>query len=164
MNVSAASHKAVVDRDRQNCERRLNMRLMSYWLELRGKGPRALAENFDPKSIAELWPHCFTVKHADEPDRASLDHLGEAIAMESGLAPRAMAASKVPADTLLGQALRLMDEVMRIKYPIVDSAEFTDFQGRRCLYRSILLPLSNDRGEISLLIGGARGRYLGSKP
>ena len=136
------------------------MRLMSYWLELRGKGSQALAERFDPKAVAEFWPHCFTIEHADQPNLAKIDHLGEAIAMESGLAPRAMAVSKVPEDTLLGHALRLTPEVVKVGYPIVDSGEFSDFQGRRCLYRSILLPLSNERGETSLMVGGAGCRVL----
>ncbi len=152
-----------MDRDRRASERRLNMRLMSHWLDLRGKGSGARAERFDPKALAEFWPHCFTIVHAERPDQARLDHLGEAIAMESGLAPRVMAVSKVPSDTLLGHVLRLMDEVTKVKYPIVDSGEFTDFQGRRCLYRGILLPLCDDRGEISLVVGGARGRILPSK-
>ena len=164
MGLSAASQGTTGDRKHQVGERRLNMRLMSYWLELRGKGSEALAERFDPKALQELWPHCFTIIDPDRPERAKLDRIGEAIAMESGLAPRAMAASKVPTDTLLGHALRLADEVMRIKYPIVDSGEFTDFHGRKCLYRSILLPLSNDRGEISLVVGGARSKALEPKP
>lgn len=160
MGVPAASQKAMVDRHRQISERRLNMQLMSYWLDLRGRGSEPLAERFDPKAVAELWPHCFTIIPADRADDVKFEHIGAAIAAGSGLTVQAVATSEVPADTLLGHALRLTAEVMKVKYPIVDSGEFTDLQGRQCLYRSILLPLNNDRGEISLLVGGARSRVL----
>lgn len=160
MGVPAASQRTIADRPRQISERRLNMRLMSYWLDLRSNGPEALAERFDPDAVAELWPHCFTVIPADTPDDMKFDHIGATIAAGSGLTAQAMATSEVPSETLLGHALRLTAEVIKVNYPIVDSGEFTDPQGRRCLYRSILLPLHNDRGEISLLVGGARSRVL----
>lgn len=141
-------------------ERRLNMRLMSYWQELRGEGRFAPAVRFDPEAVAEVWTHCFTMVPADKPEEAKLNHIGAAIAADSGLATEALAASDVPSNTLLGNALRLTAEVMKVRLPIVDSGDFTDCRGRRCLYRCILMPLSDTSGTISLLIGGARGRWL----
>ncbi len=164
MGVPAASQRTMADRPRQIGERRLNMRLMSYWLDLRGKGSEALAARFDPDAVAELWQNCFTVIPADRPEEAKFDHIGAAIAADSGLTARVTATSEVPADTLLGHALRLAAEVMKVKYPIVDSGEFSDPRGRRCVYRTILLPLHNDRGEINLLVGGARSRVMPPRP
>jgi hypothetical protein len=138
------------------------MRLMSYWQDLRGAGSYAPIELFDPAAVADLWPHCFAMVPADGPDKAAFSHIGEMIAADSGLPTEGLLASDVPADTLLGNALRLTAEVFRVKYPIVDSGEFTDRQGRPSLYRSILLPLSDDLGTVKLLVGGARCRVMPS--
>jgi hypothetical protein len=139
------------------------MRLMSYWQDLRGARSHAPIELFDPAVVADLWPHCFAMVPADSPDKATFSHIGEMIATDPGLPTEGLLASDIPADTLLGSALRLTAEVLRVKYPIVDSGEFTDRQGRPNLYRSILLPLSDDQGTVKLLVGGARCRVLSSE-
>ena len=40
--------------------------------------------------------------------------------------------------------------------PVLDNGEFEDADGTRRLYRAALLPLEDDAGEITLVIGGAR--------
>jgi hypothetical protein len=141
-------------------ERRLNMRLMAYWQGLRGKESHARIDHFDPDAVADLWPHCFTIVPAANPDPATFVHVGDAIAANSGLPAAGFVVEDIPADTLLGKALHSMAEVLTVKYPIVDGGEFTDHLGRPSLYRSILLPLSDDRGAITLLVGGARCRVM----
>lgn len=160
MAILPASERSMGDPHPQVSERRLNMRLMSYWQDLRGEESFAPAVRFDPEAVAELWPHCFTMVPADKPEDATLDHIGAAIAAASDLPAQALPASDVPTDTLLGAVLGLMAEVMKVRYPIVDSGDLTDRRGRHCLYRCILLPLTDTSGTISLLIGGARARWL----
>lgn len=141
-------------------ERRLNMRLMAYWQDLRGTGSHALIERFDPEAIVDLWPHCFTIVPAPNPNKATFVHVGDMIAADSGLTTVGLLVSDIPADTLLGRALHLVAEVLKVKYPIVDSGEFTDHLHRPSLYRSILLPLTDGRGTVGLLVGGARSKVL----
>jgi hypothetical protein len=157
--LPTSEEEAKVDQNPRVHERRLNMRLMSYWRDLRGEGLYAPAVRFDPEVLADVWTHCFMVVPADKPEKARLDHIGTVLAADSGVAGEALAACDVPANTLLGNALRLVAEVMTIRYPIVDSGEFTDDRGRHCLYRCILLPLSGAGESISLLVGGASGRF-----
>jgi hypothetical protein len=141
-------------------ERRLNMRLMAYWQALRGEESHARVDHFDPDAVAGLWPHCFTIVPAANPNPATFVHVGDAIAADSGLPAGGLVVEDVPANTLLGKALHSMAEVLKVKYPIVDSGEFTDHLGRPSLYRSILLPLSDGCGAIALLVGGARCRVM----
>jgi hypothetical protein len=141
-------------------ERRLNMRLMAYWQDLRGTGSHALIERFDPEAVVDLWPHCFTIVPAPNPNKATFVHVGDMIAADSGLTTVGLLVSDIPADTLLGRALHLVAEVLKVKYPIVDSGEFTDHLHRPSLYRSILLPLTDGRGTVGLLVGGARSKVL----
>ncbi len=136
------------------------MRLMSYWQDLRGTGSHAPIERFDPEAVADLWPHCFTIVPAASPDQATFGHIGEMIAAGSGLTTAGLVVSDIPTGTLLGKALRLVAEVLKVKCPIVDSGEFRDHLGQPSRYRSILLPLSDDQGTVSLLVGGARCKAL----
>jgi hypothetical protein len=144
-------------------ERRLNMRLMAYWQDLRGTSSHARVDRFDPDKIADLWPHCFSVAPARNPDRATLVHVGTAIAADSGLITDDLVVSDVPADTLLGKALHLVPEVLKLKYPVVDSGDFKDHLDRPSLYRSILLPLSDAEGKVCLLVGGARAKVISAE-
>lgn len=53
-----------------------------------------------------------------------------------------------------------MAEVLKVRHPIVDGGEFRNHLGRLSLYRSIQVPLSDDRGSIGLLVGGARSTVI----
>ncbi len=137
-------------------ERRINMRLMGYWQTLRGSDTHVPVERFDPAAISDLWAHCFVIEPAVEAGEASFRHIGEKIASDSKVAADARKVSDVPGNTPLGLATGLTSEVLRIKYPVVDSGEFQDSEGRRRLYRSILVPFSDKAGAITLLVGAAR--------
>lgn len=137
-------------------ERRINMRLMGYWQTLRGSGTHVPVEQFDPAAISDLWTHCFVIEPADNAKEASFRHIGDKIASDSKVDTDARKMSDVPDNTLLGLATRLTSEVLRINYPVVDSGEFEDSDGRRRLYRSILVPFSDKAGAVALLVGAAR--------
>jgi len=137
-------------------ERRINMRLMGYWQTLRGSGADVPVERFDPAAISDLWAHCFVIELAGDSKDPSFRHIGEKIAFESRVDTEARKVSEVPDGTLLGMAARLTSEVKQIHFPVVDSGEFQDSEGRRRLYRSILVPFSDKAGAITLLVGAAR--------
>lgn len=137
-------------------ERRINMRLMGYWQNLRGSDPHVPVERFDPAAISDLWSHCFVIEPANDEKEASFRHIGDKIASESQVGTEARKVSDVPDNTPLGLASSLSSEVLRINYPVVDSGEFQDSDGRRRLYRSILVPFNDKAGAIALLVGAAR--------
>ena len=154
-NGGAADETKIVRGSPLN-ERRINMRLMGYWQALRGSDPHVPVERFDPSAISDLWAHCFVIDPADEAGEARFRHIGDKIASESSVGTEARKVSDVPGNTPLGLASSLTSEVLRINYPVVDSGEFEDNQGRRRLYRSILVPFIDEAGAISLLVGAAR--------
>jgi hypothetical protein len=129
---------------------------MGYWQALRGSGEHVPVEKFDPAAISDLWSHCFALVPATEAREASFRHIGDKIAMESGVDTKDVKVADIPDNTPLGVTLELASEVIKINFPVVDSGEFQDAQGERRLYRSILVPFSNDQGVISLLVGAAR--------
>ncbi len=137
-------------------ERRINMRLMGYWQNLRGSDAHVPVERFDPSAISDLWSYCFVIEPADDAGESSFRHIGDRIAAESMVDTETRKVSDIPGNTPLGIASSLASEVLRINYPIVDSGEFQDNEGRRRLYRSILVPFSDSAGAVTLLVGGAR--------
>lgn len=132
------------------------MRLMAYWQTLRGKGHHAPVDHFDPEAIKDFWAYCFVITPAADMGDARFSHIGEKLAAESGIEAGPMTLSEVPADTTLEKATKVVSEVLRVNYPVVDGGEFSDAQGRRRLYRSIIAPLTDSSGAITLLVGAAR--------
>jgi hypothetical protein len=63
--------------------------------------------------------------------------------------------SAAPQDTLLVRAVRHYRTVLHRRAPMIFSEEFTDRFGRRALYRSVLLPISNDGTRVTHLMGAA---------
>ena len=74
----------------------------------------------------------------------------------SGLTTTSLALSEVPGETLLGIATRSVGTALEGAVPTLEDGEFEDRQGKRNVYRAILLPLEDEQGEIVQLLGGAR--------
>jgi hypothetical protein len=57
---------------------------------------------------------------------------------------------------LLDHATRNVGEVLTRQVPVIRSGEFVNEEGQNVMYRSILLPLSQDQDTIDCVVGGAR--------
>ncbi|MEM7224002.1 MAG: PAS domain-containing protein [Pseudomonadota bacterium] len=137
-------------------ERRLNMRLMGYWQELRAGASCPTAARFDPSDIADVWDHCFSLSQSDKGKDWVFRHIGPALAKESGLKCDYATSSQIPSGSLLHhmlQRLSVFDEGLQ---PIVNSGAFKTAEGRDCLYRAILLPFVGGSAKVELVVGGAR--------
>jgi len=62
----------------------------------------------------------------------------------------------VPENSLLDHATRKLEDVLAQKVPVIHSGEFVNEAGQTLMYRSILLPLSQDQKGVDHLVGGAR--------
>lgn len=137
-------------------ERRINMRLMAYWQELRNDRGRALSSAFDPDEISDVWPNCFCLDPNADRSESEFRHIGEGIAADSGVPENCRRIKDVPRKTLMGQMLRHVPALLEGKTPVVESGRFTDKDKQKYLFRGILLPFTNGRGQIDMIIGGAR--------
>ncbi len=141
-------------------ERRLNMRLMAQWQERRGDRSFASYSDIDLALIDDIWPDCFVVVAGDR--EPVFHHVGPAIAADSGIGVGQPAIFPPPHQTLLGCALRPLATVFSQKIVVSDGGVFHDTGQTAYLYRSILLPLSDDQETINYVIGGARCKPLAS--
>ena len=141
-------------------ERRLTMRLMALWQDIRNGRPCPLADSFDPEKVPDLWPDCFLLEPAAEWTESRFTHVGDRLAALSNLTRTDITLDQVPASTLLSTALRSAGDVLRVKHPLLDSGEYLHPGGTRFLYRAILLPLEGKNGNIGCLLGGARQKAI----
>jgi hypothetical protein len=136
-------------------ERRVTIRLLSYWEKLR-KGRVMPAEgDIDPDHMGDLWDHCFLIHIKDlEKEGYSYSHLGEEIknAYQGGL-------SDTYTDGLISpNAARLTDcymEIIESRKPVIDVGEFRNGRGDLVKYRQCLLPLGSG-DKVEAIFGGMR--------
>jgi hypothetical protein len=137
-------------------ERRLNMRLMAFWWDRRSNRRLPTLKDFDPETLADIWPHCFTLVSRDPPQKSVFRFIGDAVAESLSGAEGKITVDSLTKDSLLDHATRNLDEVLEQKVPVVTSGEYVDPRGNAIIYRSILLPFSSDQETIDSVVGGAR--------
>ena len=144
-------------------ERRLSMRLMAYWQDLRDGRPCAPAARFRPEKIKDLWDECFILPASADLAQVGFVHLGSKLAAYSGLTAGHPLVSDVPAGSVLARTLELVPDLLETGRPAMDSGETTDQEGRPCLYRTILLPLGDENNAVKLILGGTRFKVVGGE-
>jgi hypothetical protein len=140
-------------------ERRLVLRLLQYWRQIAGDNAMPSAANLAPDAIADMWPHCFVLRFGASSEPV-YDQVGTAFAAELNEPIIGVPVGNTPVETLLRQATRYWDMVADKKVPISLGGEFRHRRGELLLYRSIILPLSNDGGRIDHMLGAANCRAV----
>lgn len=136
-------------------DRRLTMQLMGQWQDLRRKQRCPPVDPFLAAVPARLREDCFLLV-PDDPGVGRLEQVGESIGRFSGISGTTLDLAQVSADTLLGVATRSIDQVLGRGAAFLDEGTYCDRDGRRLLFRAILLPLQDESGEIVRVFGGAR--------
>ena len=145
----------------QGMERRMVLRLLAHWRAWQDDDGFPSFACVDPAEIAEIWSNCFVLDFLGHEDNPVIRMVGEELA---AYMPRAVVnghLSDVPAGTLIEHAASYYEEVLRRGVPISRGGEFRKYNGRHVLYRSIILPMSDDGRRISGLLGAANCREVG---
>lgn len=137
-------------------ERRLNMRLMAFWWDKRADRRFPSVEDFDPQELSDVWTHCFTLHPQDPFEQSVFRYVGDSIAAGSGINGAEITVDKLGENSLLDHATRNVGEVLTQQIPVIRSGEFVNEEGETAMFRSILLPLSQDQATINCVVGGAR--------
>ena len=135
-------------------QRRLVGKLLSYWEEKRGTRPRPSLQDIDPEEIPELWPHCFILDVANFRDFPYFHYLGPRLARYSGIF---LSGQYDWSRTLLKKSVCHYKEALERCAPVLLEEELTQYDNTKLLFRSILLPLSDDGDSINYLLGAANG-------
>ncbi|MEQ8369098.1 MAG: PAS domain-containing protein [Alphaproteobacteria bacterium] len=138
-------------------ERRLTYRLMTYWQTRAGQRDWPALNDIEPAAIADLWPHCFVIRRFGNNSFPYFHYLGSALRTYSGIY---LSGRFDWTQTLLDKAVRDFRRVFDEGAPLLHEDSLTRFDGGRLLFRSVLLPLSDDGRSVDFVLGAANGMTL----
>lgn len=136
-------------------ERRLTLRLLRYWQELRGIRTMVAEAEIDPDILGGDWGFCFLLQSRDVANIQDYNftYLGENIM--GAYFDREIDEHN---QFLIGpNAYRLgshFTRVLQTRAPVLDEGEFLTLHGRRVLFRQVLLPLGHDDKGVEAIFGG----------
>lgn len=137
-------------------ERRLNRRLFDYWQRKCRAGGLPCPSTIDAAELGGDWDYCFLLDARDLPDFANFIHLGQKLAPFSGVY---LSGKEDWFRTVLDKTTQQVPRALQSRKPVLCDDELTLFDGRRLLFRTVLLPLSEDGTAVTHLLGAANGRY-----
>ncbi|MDJ0609356.1 MAG: PAS domain-containing protein [Kiloniellales bacterium] len=137
-------------------QRRLTWRLLSYWERLRGERDFPTLSDVKAEEIPELWPYCFILDVKNFREFPYFHYFGRSLARYSGVF---LSGHQDLSHTLLKKAVCHYREAVERGAPVLVEEELTQFDRRRLLFRSVLLPLSEDQVSVDYLLGAANGAW-----
>lgn len=141
-------------------ERRLVLRLLLYWRKICGERDYPSFQDVDPSAIPSIWPNAFVLEVAWPSEESVYRIAGPDYAADCDQPLVGMKISQAPENSLVGKSVTYIDEVLEKGVPITRGGEFFRDNGVKVLYRSILLPMSDDGETISGLLGAANCREV----
>lgn len=138
-------------------ERRLVLRMLAYWSDLKGERDFPTLAEIDAKDIGEDWRFCALVALDHDLPRSRLLTVGNDLAPVGAPLPDTL--GKIPPGTLLAAAVERLDWMLLRRVPLSLGGQLDRADGP-FLYRKILLPLSTDGAEIDHVLVVANGRPL----
>jgi len=135
-------------------ERRLTLRLLRYWQELRGIRAMPEEPEIDPDLLGEDWGYCFLLQSRDvaNVEDYNFTYLGANIM--GAYFDRELDEHN---EFLVGpNAYRLsthFSRVLETQAPVIDEGEFQALKARRVLFRQVLLPLGNEAKGVEAIFG-----------
>lgn len=136
-------------------ERRLNRRVFSYWEEKSTEAGLPKPTDIKGEDLGEDWGSCFILDARSDHGYPKFDYLGRELARFSGVF---LSGRHDWNRTVLDKATEQVAKVLKTGGPVLCDDELTLFDGRRLLFRSVLLPLSSDGVAITHLLGAANGK------
>lgn len=141
-------------------ERRMAFRLLHHWREAGGEGGFPRLEDIDRGALADIWPECYVLDVASTPDDPSFHSVGQAFIEQCGTDFTGRPVSELSDNTLLYHSAVQVGRVLEKGVPVSLGGSFENAEGKKILYRSILLPLSDDQENIIQLLGAANSRVV----
>jgi hypothetical protein len=134
-------------------ERRANSRCLRYWQELAGTRRFPARAEITAATAADLWDHMFMVEVTPNPAEYRFVMAGSVLQTALGRDPTGEKVSGALPGGMGTRMLFLHQAAVGLKGPVDDAAKWTRHDGTEILYRSILLPLSDDAEAVNALLG-----------
>ena len=139
--------------ERNPAERRMATRLFDYWNTIRGTGAYPSRKTFEVDAVPGLAQYGFSLDLGISGIVPVFGFLGTALKEHVGLDLTKKPVTETPGDTLLSVVASHYVEVLERKAPVTIESELVDKQGMKLLFRSVLLPFSEDGSKIDFILG-----------
>ena len=104
-----------------------------------------------------MWPSCFVLEMNSNTEAPYFHYLGDSLAKYSGVF---LGGENDWSLTLLDKATERLRDTVDHRQPVMLEDEILRYDGTRLLFRSILMPLSDDGENINYVLGAANGKIL----
>lgn len=141
-------------------ERRANSRCLRYWQEMAGARRFPSRGDISASTAGDLWDHMFIVEVTAIPADYRFVMAGAVLQSALGRDPTGEKVSAALPGGMGTRTLFLHQAAVGLKGPVDDAAKWTREDGSELLYRSILLPLSDDGNTVNALLGAFSYRPL----
>lgn len=160
-SLPAGAEKNIVGEEMpRGIERRFVLRLLAHWRNLCGDRRYPSFADLDPAEIPDMWRNCFILELAADDGTPVFRAMGDQLSARSDGPLIGRPVSDARDGTLPGVAIGYIDEVLKKSVPVSRGGEFTRQDGTKVLYRSILLPMSDDGETVSGILGAANCREI----
>ncbi len=142
-------------------ERRINIRLMEYWVNLKGDKILPLESDIDHDDLEDIWESCFQLRLLDiiTGSKYNYSFLGDGIKEAYGCDLSDVDVDKVKIISPVADKLDAQFKgVLSSRMPMETEGEFTNADEKTVAFRQCLLPFSSDGVNANSIFGGMRYR------
>lgn len=140
-------------------ERRAVLRVLRHWRAACRDREFPSRRDIDPTEIAADWKYCFIVDIPDSGGVPSFAYVGEALQIPVWEGRSGARVTDCPPGTILAVATNYIDKMLESRLPLSHSGSAMH-GGQVVLFRSVLLPLSDDERRIDGVLGTANFRRV----
>jgi hypothetical protein len=140
-------------------ERRLVERVLRYWTDLATRRGFPRRDDIEPWIVGDDWTNCLLVAVRSPIDRSHFVSVGENLTPAGTQLPNGTSVARCPANMLASALLSLLPQVLSARRCLIAEG-MARHQGTAILYRSALLPLSEDGAVIDHALGAANYRSM----
>jgi hypothetical protein len=144
----------------ESLQHRSHERLLHYWDQLRAGRLFPHEREIESDDIQDIWNSCFLISVDDVTRRIGYrySYMGSNLVKAFGDEETSPDVALRLLSTQLVPNSNKMDEVIKQKHPVVDESEFVNAKHMQVRYRTCMVPLGYDNGEVSHIFGVMRWR------
>jgi hypothetical protein len=148
------------DQNVDGVERRISATAVQYWRELAAPRRYPSRTQVTNGSAPTLWDNFFIIKVGPDAAEHVFEFCGAALREALGSDPTGKPVGDVLPREIVGRSLYFQKAACDLMAPIDEAGRFKREDGVEVLYRSVLLPLSDDQREANYLLGAFSFRTL----
>jgi hypothetical protein len=140
-------------------DKRLTMRALHHWRDILGSRAFPRSADVDAAALGDDWRNCLLIGLTTPLERSQFRHVGCNLCPAPGIDFAGRPLAECREHTVLREATSYISRVLERRVPIGVGGSIA--QGDRAfLYRSILMPLSDDAGAVDAIFGAASFREV----